>query len=278
MSAAHTNLAMAGTGPIVERILITPDQAIKWLEQANTNNRKLSQKHVDRLARDMAEGKWKLTHEGIAFGPDGTLLDGQHRLWAICMSGVPVEMFVWRDVDPQSMMAINSGKSRSLADILNIAGENGDVSKNDLATLRAMLGGFSNPPILSPAEASETLRRHHDAIAFAVANLPTVTSARGVNTAITRAVVARAYYSVDRAMLKDFCRKLTTGIVTSGDEGIIVLLRQHLQENRGGSYSQRVQRYGKVQRVLAAWLKGENPSRIYPASSEQFPLPEEVKA
>jgi len=219
-----------------------------------------------------------LTHSGIAFGPDGTLLDGQHRLWAICMSGISVEMFVWRDVEPQSMMAIDSGKARSLADILNIAGENGDVSKNDLATLRAMLGGFSNPPILSPSEASEAMRRHHNAIAFAVASLPTVTSARGVNTAITRAVVARAYYSVDRAMLKDFCRKLTTGIVTSGDEGIVVLLRQHLQENRGGSYSLRVQRYGKVQRVLGAWLKGENPSRIYPASVEMFPLPEEVKA
>jgi len=278
MIATNTNLRLASTGPTVERALITPDQAMEWLEQTNTNNRKMSQKHVDRLARDMTDGKWVLTHSGIAFGPDGTLLDGQHRLWAICMSGISVEMFVWRDVEPQSMMAIDSGKSRSLADILNIAGENGDVSKNDLATLRAMLGGFSNPPILSPSEASEAMRRHHDAIAFAVANLPTVTSARGVNTAITRAVVARAYYSVDRAMLKDFCRKLTTGIVTSGDEGIVVLLRQHLQENRGGSYSLRVQRYGKVQRVLGAWLKGENPSRIYPASVEMFPLPEEVKA
>lgn len=275
---ATQNLRLANTGPVVERILITPDQAMEWLEKTNTNNRKVSDKHVQRLARDMTEGKWVLTHAGIAFDPEGTLLDGQHRLWAICFSGVAVEMFVWRNVEPQSMMAIDCGKTRSLADILNIAGENGDVSKNHLATLRAMLGGFVNPPVLSPSEASEALRRHHDAIRFAVANLPTVTSARGVNTAITRAVVARTYYSVDRAMLKDFCRKLTTGIVTSGDEGIVVLLRQHLQENRGSSYSQRMLRYGKVQRVLSAWLKAENPSRIYPASIEQFPLPEEVKA
>jgi len=277
MIATH-NLKLTNTGPVVERMVITPDQALEWLEKTNTNNRKVSDKHVQRLARDMTDGKWVLTHAGIAFDPEGTLLDGQHRLWAICFSGVAIEMFVWRNVEPQSMMAIDSGKARSLADILNIAGENGDVSKNHLATLRAMLSGFGNPPVLSPSEASETLRRHHEAIAFAVANLPTVTSARGVNTAITRAVVARAYYSVDRAMLKNFCRKLTTGIVTSGDEGIVVLLRQHLQENRGGSYSQRMLRYGKVQRVLSAWLKGENPSRIYPASAEQFPLPEEVKS
>ena len=65
--------------------------------------------------------------------------------------------------------------------ILNIAGENGDVGKNHLAALRGMLGGYGNPPILSPSEASQALRRHRDAIEFAVANLPTVTSARGVN-------------------------------------------------------------------------------------------------
>ena len=275
---ATQNLRLSRTGPVVERMLIAPDQALEWLEKTNTNNRKVSQKHVDRLARDMTEGKWVLTHSGIAFGPDGTLLDGQHRLWAIVESGVSVAMFVWRNVEPEAMMTIDCGKTRSMADILNIAGENGDVSKNDLAALRAMLGGFGNPPTLSPSETSEALQRHYDAIKFALANLPTVTSARGVNTATTRAVVARAYYSVDRAMLKDFCRKLTTGIMGSDEEGILVLLRQHLQENRGSSFSHRVQRYGKVERVLAVWIKGENPSRIYPASTEQFPLPEEAKA
>ncbi|NLF33247.1 MAG: hypothetical protein GX591_20470 [Planctomycetes bacterium] len=264
--------------PIVERMLIGPDQALQWLEKTNTNNRKVSDKHVLRLARDMAEGKWVLTHAGIAFGPDGTLLDGQHRLWAICVAEVAVEMFVWRNVDPQAMMTIDCGKARSMADILNIAGSNGTVSNHRLAALRAMLAGFGNPPALSPSETSTLLRRHHEAIEFALENLPIVTSARGVNTAATRAVVARAFYSVDRVMLKDFCRKLTTGILTSDNEGIVVLLRQHLQENRGSSFSQKVLRYGKVERVLKAWLKGENPSRIYPATSEQFPLPEEAKA
>ena len=275
---ATQTLRLTKTGPVVERMWIAPDLALEWLEQTNTNNRKLSQKHVDRLARDMTEGKWVLTHSGIAFGPDGTLLDGQHRLWAIVESGISVEMFVWRGVEPEAMMTIDCGKTRSMADILNIAGENGEINSHHLATLRAMLGGFGNPPILSPSETSKALRKHQDAIEFAIKHLPTVTSARGVNTATTRAVVARAYYSVDHTMLASFCRKLTTGIVSSDEEGILVLLRQHLQENRGSSFSHRVQRYGKAQRVLAVWIKGENPSRIYPASAEQFPLPEEAKA
>lgn len=271
-------LRLTKTGPVVERIWIAPDLALEWLEKTNTNNRKLSQKHVDRLARDMAEGKWVLTHAGIAFGPDDTLLDGQHRLWAIVECGVAVEMFVWRGVELEAMMTIDCGKTRSMADILNIAGANGEINNHHLATLRAMLAGYGNPPILSPSETSEALRKYQDAIEFAIKHLPTVTSARGVNTATTRAVVTRAFYSVDHTMLASFCRKLTTGVVTSDEECIVVLLRQHLQENRGSSFKQRVQRYGKVQRVLAVWLKGQNPSRIYPASKEMFPLPEEAEA
>ncbi len=262
----------------VSRVLITPEQAFEWLESANTNNRRVCDSHVSRLARDMAGGRWKLTHTGIAFGPDGTLLDGQHRLWAIVEAGVPVAMVVWRGVDPDSMMAIDSGRSRSMTDILNIAGENGDVGRHDLAILRAMLGSFGSPPVLSTAETSEALRIHADAIEFAMTHLPTVVASKGVNTATTRAVIARAYYSLDLEVLKDFCRKLTSGVVTSDDESLIVLLRQHLLENRGGSYALRMQRYGKVQRALSAWLKGQNPARLYSASSEQFPLPEEVAA
>ena len=262
--------------PTVERINVTPDMALRWLETTNTNNRKVSEKHVHRLARDMTDGKWRLTHVGIAFDPNGTLLDGQHRLWAITMSGTTVDMYVWRNVSPEVMMAIDCGKTRSMADILNIAGKNGDVNNHHLAILRSMLGSFGNPPSLSPAETSQLLRTHHDAITFAIEHLPVVAFARGLCTATTRSVIARATYSVDHAMLRDFCRKLATGIVTSNHESVIVQLRQYLITSRGTSYCQRAQRYGKVERVLAAWLKGENPSRIYPASFEQYPLPEEV--
>ncbi len=265
----------AKNNPIVKRITLSPELAMHWLETANTNNRKISEKHVQRLARDMVEGKWKLTHNGIAFDSDGNLLDGQHRLWAIVEADVSVEMCVWFNLDPESMIAIDNGKTRSMADILNIAGENGEVTNYQLATLRTMLGGFGNPPILSPSEMSQNLVRYYEAIEFALTHLPIIASSKGICTATTRAVIARAWYSVEPSLLKAFCRKLTTGIITSDDESLIVLLRQFLQSQSGNSYSERMQRYGKVQRALVAWLRDENPSRLYAAASEQFPLPQE---
>ena len=264
--------------PIVRRVTVNPAQAMLWLENTNTNNRNVCQKHVARLARDMAEGKWILTHAGIAFSSDGTLLDGQHRLWAVVEADVSVEMHVWFNVDPKSMMTIDCGKIRSTADILNIAGDNGDVTTYQLATLRAMLAGFGNPPTLSPSETSQALGRYYDAIEFSLTHLPMVAASKGVSTAAVRAVIARAWYSVAPNELKEFCRKLSTGIITSQDESLIVLLRQFLQAQSGNSYSERMQRYGKVQRALVAWLKGENPSRLFAATSEQFPLPQESNA
>ena len=70
---------------------------------------------------------------------------------------------------------------------------------------------------------------------------------------------------------------LTTGVITSEHESVIALLRQQLLTVRSNSSVHRVQRYGKVERTLMAWLRNENPSRIYAVSSELFPLPEEVK-
>ena len=267
------------TTPSVQRVAISPTIALEWLENCNTNNRRVNEKHVRRLARDMADGKWILTHAGIAFDRHGKLLDGQHRLWAITEANVTVDMYVWRNVDPQARIAIDCGKSRSMADVLNIAGQNGEVSKNQVAVLRAMLGGFSNIPSLTASEMSEVLNQYREAIDFAIENLPAIPAASGINTAVTRAIIARAYYSIDHSLLEDFCRKLSTGIVTSEDESIFVLLRQQLLALRGSGFPQRMQRYGKTERALIAWLKGENPSRLYSVTIEQFPLPgEEVEA
>lgn len=77
---------------------ITPALATEWLEKHNTINRNLSQSTVDCYAIDMKNGRWSLTHQGLAFDTNGNLQDGQHRLWAIVFSGVTLQMNVTRDV------------------------------------------------------------------------------------------------------------------------------------------------------------------------------------
>ena len=158
--------------PYVSRMTVTPAMAIKWLE-TNVHNRPVSELYIDRLARDMKAGRWMLTHEGIAFDVHGILLDGQHRLWAIVYAEVPVEMHVWFNVSPDSLMVIDGGRGRSLADHLRLGGGLGDVNKDLLAALRCMLGK-GRDLYLTSDEAREALRLHERPIVFAMKNLPKV--------------------------------------------------------------------------------------------------------
>ena len=224
---------------------VTPDQALNWLDNTNTRNRKLSEAYAERLARDISQGRWLLTHEGIAFDPHGVLLDGQHRLWAIVLADKPVQMYVWFDVTSDALMAINNGKSRSTVDILRLAGGCGNVTGPQMATLRAMLTGYGPSITLTSSEAARAYGLHRKAIEFALDQLPRLSRAKGVPKATTRAVIARAWYSANRSRLASFCEMLISGMITDSNSSAILLLRQYLMDNRGYSYEQRRESYGK---------------------------------
>lgn len=74
-------------------MLVTAAMALQWLTKNNAN-RKLRLMRVCTLGSTMSRGKWKETHQGIAIGADGAVIDGQHRLTAIANTGVAVHMWV----------------------------------------------------------------------------------------------------------------------------------------------------------------------------------------
>lgn len=96
---------------------ISPAMAADWL-QSNTNNRPLRQRHVDSLARDIANGRWTLSPDAISFDRNGVLTNGQHRLAAIIKADRDAEMIVCFGVDPGSFGVTDGGMKRSFADML----------------------------------------------------------------------------------------------------------------------------------------------------------------
>lgn len=264
--------------PTMVRMTVTPNQAANWLEHANNHNRKLSDRLVQQYARDMRSGRWRLTHQGIAFDTRGNLIDGQHRLWAVVEANVAVEMPVWFNVHAENLMVVDVGRLRRLHDNLRLAGGMGDCTTKSLACLRAMIG-HGACPTLTPDEARSSLKRHGGAVAFAMEHLPHI-GQKGVTTAEVRAVVARAWYSADHGKLARFCEVLCTSMAKDAPERTIILLRTILCASRGlCSVPTRVERYGRTARALLAFLKGEPPlSRLYVPGFELFPLPEEEKA
>lgn len=105
----------------ITRRLILPPEAQSILDRM-VGNRARRQKHVEVMAADMREGRWVDTHEPIAMSVDGNLIDGQHRLAAVVLSGVG--QWFWVAVYDTHQTAIglpiDCGARRSMADLLGI--------------------------------------------------------------------------------------------------------------------------------------------------------------
>jgi hydrogenase maturation factor len=122
---------------------VTPAMAKKWIESGG-NNRNVKPHLVSKYASEMAKGKWKLHHQGIAIDEKGHLVDGQHRLLAIMQADVNVKMAVTVGVPADSFDVMDDGSSRGVRDLLSIAMP-GQKFPTELASIaRAMLCGFDS--------------------------------------------------------------------------------------------------------------------------------------
>ena len=102
---------------IEQRVLtVTPAHAEKWLEM-NTDNRRIRPSHVRHLAKQMELGRWMLSPEPIVFSPQ-RLLDGQHRLSAVLMSGCTIEASVAQNEDV--FRVLDQGVNRNNSDLTGI--------------------------------------------------------------------------------------------------------------------------------------------------------------
>lgn len=101
---------------------ITPAIALTLLER-NTANRPLDKRRAARLAEEIKRGRWMLNGDAIRVSSDGVLLDGQHRLTAIAMSGMAVPSLVVNGLPPETFKTIDQDRrGRTAADVLAIEG------------------------------------------------------------------------------------------------------------------------------------------------------------
>lgn len=253
--------------------LVTPELAQKYLE-GNVRNRKVSRHTVARYADDMSNGRWVLTHQGIAFSREGTLVDGQHRLLAIIESGVSVPMTIASGLDADAIMAIDQNRVRKSYEQLNIRGGlEGTITHHHTAVLRCMIFGLGAVTKGSNSGEFELMSRHYKAVQFAIDAMPTAT--RRLTPSSVKAALARAYYCGDHDRIREFASAITSGVSHADNaETIALLTRWLLRDDRTtGGEAGRIETYGRTCRALHAWLNGERLTRLYLPSQELFVLP-----
>jgi hypothetical protein len=96
---------------------VTPEMAAEFLATNVNVNRTISQPFVRKLAEVMKAGEWFPTHQPIAFDTLGRLFDGQHRLSAVVVAGIPVMMGIMENCDPKTFMLVDRGQKRTSNDL-----------------------------------------------------------------------------------------------------------------------------------------------------------------
>lgn len=118
-------------------IKINSAVAEKLLEK-NDGNRTVSPAVVSRYARDMKAGRWKTAGNPINIGPNGKLLNGQHRLLAIISSGVELEAVVVTEDSDEVFDVYDTGRTRGLGQLLQMHGLSNTTAIGGIARLSIM--------------------------------------------------------------------------------------------------------------------------------------------
>lgn len=155
--------------PAEEWVEVTPALAEEWLRW-NKDNRRLVSARVLRFAEDMEGGRWANHHpHGIAFDVNGRLIDGQHRLEAVVLSGASVVMRVTRDLNPEMHVVFDLGAPRSSSDILTRGGVQNSAHAGTIASMLYLYDNYPDVIWHTPRYPSKTwqleyVREHNEAV------------------------------------------------------------------------------------------------------------------
>lgn len=257
---------------------VTPKVAATWLAKNNIKNRRLRNRHVSMLASDMSTGRWRTTHEAIAFDSTGRLIDGQHRLAAVVKSGRVQSFLVARNLAKGTQLFVDNGCRRSLADAATFEGDLSITSKTE-AVCRAAVDPFLSCNV-TRMDLLARYKRHQEAIEWAVSSFKGCPQA--VKSSAVMGVFVRAYYGGDynRSRLDEMTRCMRHGELDGAKDRAAARLRDYLLRSKSDGKSDRREAIRYADYCISKFLNRDSRVRAKPSAKDKltFPLPEERAA
>lgn len=224
----------------ISRITVDPELATKWLGY-NTHNRNHRTSVINAYAQSMKNGDWRTDIDPIAFagtlGGRGknhpVLLNGQHRLHAMIIADMTLELLVIEGLELDDQIEMDAGAKRQLSDQLRL---HEVPNALDTAAALRLVYAYENDMLRSRQTIGNTaLLRYLDHHPELPESIP---PARKVYKAIGGriSVYAACHYiisQVDDASVEEdvdeFYEKLETGENLAQGSPILLLRNQMLQ-------------------------------------------------
>ena len=258
-----------------ELINVTPAMAENWLDTANKSNRQLRLSLARKYAKDMEEGRWDVTHQGIAFYDDGSLADGQHRLMAITVANRPVKMMVTQGLPRSTAQAIDQNAPREMFDVIRIAGGPEWATRDAVAIARKVLVGMDSNARLMPTahEVSNFLNKHSEQLQF-TASLTPRRRRYLTTTALSACYFCAVAAGEEREKVARFAEIMWSGEISGPSENAAIRLREYLLNNpHAWNGNVRPETCRRAQKAIKIFCMGEPLTRLYAPDTLSYPTP-----
>lgn len=219
-----------------ERVTVTPALAKRWLEKNADNNRNPKRSKIPGYARDMLAGLWNSnTGETIKFDETERLIDGQNRLMAVVMAGVPVDFDVATGLPSDAMRVLDSGSARTGMDVLKIASASDRARTASIVRWVILWDAklfMGNGGALTPTNSEILDRYRQDAGMFdAAAKRATDCQNRGIGTGAPAGVAHYLFSRVDQELAHQFFDQYISG-ANLPDKSAVLALRNKIARQR----------------------------------------------
>lgn len=261
-------------------VMMTPDLAEQFLKRLHPKQRKPKLGKIAQYATDMIAGRWRLTHVPIGIDDDGFIVDGMNRLYACHKAKVSVPMLLCYGVPSESIVVVDCGAPRTANDAAKMAGID-NVNPALIAVARHMVSGLAgiSRQAWSHQVTLDMVETYKMGLEFSFRVMP---KKQGISIASVRAVLARAWYSVDHERLVQFAQDIISGLVENPKkDGAAVMLRNWLTDafisqtaNRGRSRSLRDTSYAVTEFALDCYINQMTPAKLLAVTEELFPIPD----
>jgi hypothetical protein len=214
MEPTMTNIKIYRPAPVTQTVVIDAAWAEQILEK-NGRNRPLSHPRIARYTKALVEGRWNFTGDAIQVDWNEDLLNGQHRLHAIVLSDVPMQVNLVTGLPPESQRFMDQGRARSAGNQLAVEGVSSAtqiaaIVKVYLAWMGGQLTSEAKGVLGATDEIVEYAHAHREELQLAVTLADRVRKNIKVMIGATGAVAYRALL-LDREAAEEFFEILANG-------------------------------------------------------------------
>ena len=267
---------LKGKEPRISTEVVTPELASQILER-NTSNRNIRQHRVMQMASDMANGRWVENGETIKIATDGTLIDGQHRLWAVVESGKSIPLVIIENLPKEAQATIDIGSQRTVADVVGMRGVSNANLLSAIATLvlkyqqipdnvwSGPAAAITKPMVVEFIEQNLPLLQQATAMAMDLGHIRLRNSAYGAAVFVIASQGSSEY-------LEDFHRGVQTGAELGMKDPRLVLRNYALNRNQQHTGWVSQQTMAVVLKAFNAYVRGKEVS-LFRFTRDELPMP-----